>query len=105
MTEYCKHGVQMTTTCRKCGRTVVVEVPDFAARKNGFTDSIGLLEETVRKMNAELAGERSAPGIAAQAPADAADPVPQSVAQDAPAGDDGPDSPPAPPERFPWQRR
>jgi hypothetical protein len=99
MTDYCKHGVKMTTTCRKCGRTMVVEVPDFAARKHGFTNSISLLEETVAKMTAELAGERAAPRIPA------AEESPEPPSRDLAAGDDEETPPPAPPERFPWQRR
>lgn len=101
MTDYCKHGVKMATTCRKCGRTMVVEVPDFAARKQRFTNSIDQLEETVRRMNAELAGQRANPRI----PSPPAESGPESSSQDPPAGDDGPAPPPAPPERFPWQRR
>lgn len=94
MTEYCKHGIDMAITCRKCGRTKVVEVPNFLAKKNGFTNSIDALEQTVRRMNRELAEERVAPR---QAPA-ATPPV-------ADESTDAPSRPPDPPERFPWQRR
>ncbi|CAN5826607.1 hypothetical protein BH23ACT12_BH23ACT12_01020 [soil metagenome] len=94
MTEYCKHGVNMATTCRKCGRTMVVEVPDFAARKNGFTNSIDLLEETVRKMKVELAQAAAAPPP----------PSPEPVDEASPKEDPEPNAPPVPPERFPWQR-
>ena len=94
MTEYCKHGIDMATTCRKCGRTKVVEVPNFLAKKNGFTNSIDALEETVRRMNRELAEGRVAPR---PAPAPAP-PVAEKTTE-------APPPPPDPPERFPWQRR
>lgn len=97
MTEYCKHGLDMAMTCRKCGRIKVVEVPNFAAKKNGFTNSIGKLEETVRKMKDELARPVSPPP-----PAQA----PQSGREAAAPAEQGDDTPPPPPpvERFPWQR-
>lgn len=98
MTEYCKHGLDMAMTCRKCGRIKVVEVPDFAAKKHGFTSSIGRLEETVRNMNAELSKPVYAPPPPPRAP----------QARDEPAAkDDDDETPPPPPpvERFPWQRR
>lgn len=96
MTEYCKHGLNMAMTCRKCGRIKTVEVPDFAAKKNRFTSSIGRLEETVRNMNAELSRPVSPPPPV-RAP---------QAAESAPAHDDDETPPPAPPvERYPWQRR
>ncbi|HEX2148565.1 MAG TPA: hypothetical protein VHI31_00100 [Actinomycetota bacterium] len=94
MTEYCKHGLDMATTCRKCGRTKVVEVPNFLAKKNGFTNSIDALEETVRRMNRELAEERVAPR-----------PEPAAAEPAADKTTEAPAPPPDPPERFPWQRR
>jgi hypothetical protein len=98
MTDYCKHGVDLARTCRKCGRIMVVEAPEFAAKKLGFTSSIGRLEETVRQMNAELAR-----------PVSSAPPVWATPAKPEPArsDDDDDDNPPPPPpvERFPWQRR
>jgi len=97
MTEYCKHGLDMATTCRKCGRIKVVEVPDFAAKKNGFTSSIGRLEETVRQMNAELSRPASTPPPVR---------APQAAPEESvPPGDDDTPPPPPPIERFPWQRR
>lgn len=97
MTEYCKHGFDMAMTCRKCGRIKVVQAPDFAAKKLGFTSSIGRLKETVRQMNAELARPVSS------APPTWASPV---TAEPAPADEDDDNPPPPPPvERFPWQRR
>lgn len=84
----------MAMTCRKCGRIMVVQAPDFAAKKLGFTSSIGRLEETVRQMNSELARPVSPPQRAPQ------------TAEPAPAGEDDDNPPPPPPvERFPWQRR
>lgn len=104
MTEYCKHGLDMATTCRKCGRTKVVEVPNFKAKKDGFTNSIDRLEETVRRMQIELAqnpgGYRQPPVPAQEPPSD----VPATAADAAtPPEEDTP--PPAPPQTFPWQRR
>lgn len=102
MTEYCKHGLDMATTCRKCGRTKVVEVPNFKAKKDGFTNSINRLEETIRRMQVELAEDS---GVYREPPA-AAEPtpeVPAPAAAPAPVEDDTP--PPAAPEKFPWQRR
>lgn len=98
MTEYCKHGQDMASTCRKCGRIKVVEAPDFAAKKNRFTSSIGKLEETVRRMNVELSS-RPGPPPPAWAPRAASTP--------APAADEEAEAVPPPPpvERFPWQRR
>jgi hypothetical protein len=98
MTEYCKHGLDMAMTCRKCGRIKKVEVPDFAAKKVGFTSSIGRLEETVRQMNAELAKPVYSPP-----PARAQQAAPEPVPAD--EDDDTPPPPPPPIERFPWQRR
>lgn len=99
MTEYCKHGQDMASTCRKCGRVKVVEVPDFAAKKNSFTSSIGRLEDTVRRMNVELSsGPVSRP--TPWAPPSAASPAPATGEEEA---DTAP--PPPPVEKFPWQRR
>lgn len=93
MTEYCKHGFDMAMTCRKCGRIMKVEAPDFAAKKMGFTSSIGRLEETVRQMNAELARPVSPPPRAPQ------------TAEAEPSDEDDDNPPPPPPvERYPWQR-
>jgi hypothetical protein len=97
MTEYCKHGFDMARTCRKCGRIMKVEAPDFAAKKMGFTSSIGRLEETVRRMNAELAKPVSSAPPTRAAPAR---PEPAASEED----DENP-PPPPPVERFPWQRR
>lgn len=104
MTEYCKHGLDMATTCRKCGRTKVVEVPNFKAKKDGFTNSINRLEETIRRMQVELAED---PGAYREPPAAASEPAQEApaapAAAPAPVEDGNP--PPAPPEKFPWQRR
>lgn len=97
MTEYCKHGLDMTMTCRKCGRIKVVEVPDFAAKKNAFTSSIDRLEETVRQMNAELSRPAYTPP-----PVRAPEAAPE---ESVPPGDDDTPPPPPPIEKFPWQRR
>ncbi|HEX2054547.1 MAG TPA: hypothetical protein VHJ78_12585 [Actinomycetota bacterium] len=84
----CAHGIDMNSTCSKCGRFKVGSAGNFEAKKNGFLRSIDRLEETVRRMQAELAkGPVNIPG-------------PQ---------DDEPDAeqespPPAPPQRYPWQR-
>ena len=104
MTEYCKHGVDMATTCRKCGRTKVVEVPNFKAKKDGFTNSIDRLEETIRRMQIELAQD---PGVYREPQAAAAEPAPESPTAPAVASApvEGDTPPPTPPEKFPWQRR
>lgn len=96
MTDYCKHGVKMQTTCRKCGRLMVVEVPDFAARKDEFTNSIDLLEQTVRRMTDELARERAVP------PPPPLAAVPE---ENEPPSSEHPEPDPPAPERYPWQRR
>jgi hypothetical protein len=103
MTEYCKHGLDMATTCRKCGRTKVVEVPNFKAKKDGFLNSIDRLEATIRKMQQELARD---PGDYREPPAAAGEPAPAVPAahSETPAPDE--EKPPAaPPQLFPWQRR
>lgn len=93
MPDYCKHGLEMSQTCRKCGRIKVVEVPNFEAMKNGFTSSIDRLEETVRKMRIELT---SAPPPADNPPDEPAASNDSDVAE-----------PPPPPKEiiFPWQKR
>ena len=107
MTEYCKHGIDMAITCRKCGRTKVVEVPNFLAKKNGFTNSIDALEQTVRRMNRELQEERVAPRSAPAADRQAVEErvSPTAAPPVADESTDAPPRPPDPPERFPWQRR
>jgi hypothetical protein len=105
MTEYCKHGLDMATTCRKCGRTKVVEVPNFKAKKDGFTNSIERLEETIRRMQVELTQN---PGAYRETPDAAREPGPEEVpapVSDAPAAPEEDTAPPAPPQTFPWQRR
>ena len=89
MSEYCKHGVAMAQTCRKCGRVKTAQASDFAARKEGFLHSIDRLEETVRQMQVELARP---PLPAAEKPEDPGKP------------ESDPAEPPDPPQRFPWQR-
>lgn len=88
MTEYCKHGLEMTQTCRRCGRIKVGSAPHFEALKNGFVSSIDRLEETVRLMQIELA-KGPPPPLREEAEAE-----PESEAP----------PPPKPVERFPWQR-
>ncbi len=97
MTEYCKHGLKMDIPCRKCGRTSVAVVPNFEALKNGFTSSIDNLEETVRRMQAELARPVQRPE-AVEPPAARAEPDAEAPYESPPP------PPPSPPERFPWQR-
>jgi transcription elongation factor Elf1 len=106
MTEYCKHGMDMATTCRKCGRTKVVEVPNFKAKKDSFTNSIDRLEETIRKMQVELAND---PGTYREPAAAPVEPPPARVSPaPAPAAaapeEEEETPPPAPPQKFPWQR-
>jgi hypothetical protein len=99
MTEYCKHGIDMASTCRKCGRTKVVEVPNFKAKKDGFINSIDRLEETIRKMHRELAEDP----VAYRQPAAAREAVPDPEIESGPVEENP--TPSAPPDRFPWQRR
>lgn len=104
MSDYCKHGLAMDIPCRKCGRTRVVEVPNFEAKRNSFTDSIGKLEETVRQMQQELAS----PASDEQAPA-RTEPEPVATApldaETAPDEDVSDPAAPTPaPQHFPWQR-
>lgn len=114
MSDYCKHGLAMDIPCRKCGRTRVVEVPNFEAKKNSFTDSIDKLERTVRHMQQELAApapRTPPPPMTEPAPGEPS-PAEPAAAPPAPLGTEpAPDEPgpePAPPasapERFPWQR-
>lgn len=87
MPEHCKHGLEMTHTCRKCGRVKVAQASDFAAKKEGFLTSIDRLEETVRRMQAELAKGPSR--------------LEQPAETEQPEIDQ---PPPTPPQRYPWQR-
>lgn len=97
MTEYCKHGINMNITCRKCGRIVKVEAPNFAAKRYAFTNSIDRLEKAVQRMQVDLAKEPSPASVAA----------PQQHEQDAAKTETAARAetpPPAPPTRgYPWQ--
>lgn len=94
MAEYCKHGIEMLQTCRRCGRVKQMEVPNFKTLQEGFSSSIARLEETVRRMKAELENPaRYQPGPT---------PAPDPDADADPDADPGPE----PPETiYPWQRR
>ncbi|HEX2178535.1 MAG TPA: hypothetical protein VHL54_03305 [Actinomycetota bacterium] len=102
MSQYCKHGIDMRITCRKCGRIMQVDVPFFAAKRYAFTNSIQRLEETVRKMQVDLASRRPEIPPHRTTP----DPEPQPTqASEQPAASEAPPPPPAPPpQRYPWQR-
>jgi hypothetical protein len=105
MSQYCKHGIDMRITCRKCGRIMQVEVPFFAAKRYAFTNSIQRLEETVRKMQLDLATRR--PEIPPRRPTSEPEPEPQPGAAERPAASQAPPPPPpppSPPQRYPWQR-
>lgn len=97
MTEYCKHGINMNITCRKCGRIVKVEAPNFAAKRHAFTNSIDRLEKAVQRMQVDLAREPSPASVAA----------PQQHEQDGVKTETAAraETPPsAPPTRgYPWQ--
>lgn len=97
MTEYCKHGINMNITCRKCGRIVKVEAPNFAAKRHAFTNSIDRLEKAVQRMQVDLATDPSPASVAASQTHE-----PDAVATETTAGAETP--PPAPPTRgYPWQ--
>lgn len=87
MPDYCKHGLEMTQTCRKCGRIKAGQASDFESRKNGFLSSIDALEEAVRRMQIELAKE----------------PL-NSTQPEEPVQEEAEQPQPEPPQRFPWQR-
>lgn len=101
MSQYCKHGIDMGITCRKCGRIMQVEVPFFAAKRYAFTNSIQRLEETVRKMQVDLASRRAEipPNRTTPEPEPEPKPAEQPGASEAP-----PPAPAPPPQRYPWQR-
>lgn len=97
MTEYCKHGINVNITCRKCGRIVKVEAPNFAAKRYAFTASIDRLEKAVQRMQVDLATERSPASVAASHKRE-----PDAVTTETTAGAEAP--PPEPPTRgYPWQ--
>ena len=88
MGDFCKHGIDMALSCTKCGRIKMGQVSNFEAKKNGFLRSLDRLEQTMRRLQTELANE------------------PRSVAPPERSDQDSADaSPPAPPpQRYPWQR-
>lgn len=86
MTEYCKHGIDMQQTCRRCGRVKRVEVPNFGQRQRAFSESINRLEDSVRRLQEEVARGTFAPR------------------EIDPPEEPSPEPPAPPPERYPWQR-
>lgn len=85
----------MSQTCRKCGRIKVASAPAFEAKKISFLNSISRLEESVRRMQVELAKPPPARAPAEDTP---------DRSEDDEQGRSAPSPPPEPPQRFPWQR-